>query len=128
VSRRTDYKWLARYRAFGAVGHEALGQRPRIRRYHRSPRRWDGRLREPEYAGDAQVRRVRANGEIKVERQTRLPQRPRTGIRGLSGEPVGLWPAEEAATTSGTARSALPASITAAASPATTGRRHSLWI
>ena len=46
--------------------YEALGQRPPIRRYRRSPRPWDGRLREPEYAGDAQVRRVRANGEIKM--------------------------------------------------------------
>jgi transposase InsO family protein len=48
--------------------HEALGQRPPITAYRRSPRPWDGRLREPEYGSDVVVRRVRSttarsNGE-----------------------------------------------------------------
>ena len=45
--------------------HEALGPRPPITAYRRSPRPWDGRLREPGYGGDVEVRRVRSNGEIK---------------------------------------------------------------
>jgi hypothetical protein len=68
--------------------HEALGQRPPIHRYHRSPRRWDGRLREPEYAGDVQVRRVRTNGEIKWKGELIFLSET------LSGEPVGLRPVE----------------------------------
>jgi len=68
--------------------HEALGQRPPIRRYRRSPRRWDGRLREPEYAGDVQVRRVRTNGEIKWKGELVFLSET------LSGEPVGLRPVE----------------------------------
>ena len=64
--------------------HEALGQRPPIRRYRRSPRDWDGRLRQPEYAGDVQVRRVRANGEIKWKGALVFLSET------LSGEPVGL--------------------------------------
>lgn len=68
--------------------HEALGQRPPICRYRRSPRSWDGRLREPEYGGDVAVRRVRANGEIKWKGELVFLSEI------LSGEPVGLRPAE----------------------------------
>ena len=64
--------------------HEALGQRPPIRRYRRSPRRWDGRLREPEYAGDVRVRRVRSNGEVKWKGELVFLSET------LSGEPVGF--------------------------------------
>jgi putative transposase len=45
--------------------HEALGQTPPARSYAISPRRYSGRLREPEYPEAVHVRRVRAKGEIK---------------------------------------------------------------
>lgn len=45
--------------------HQALGNKPPARFYRPSLRRYSGRLREPEYAGDVDVRRVRNNGEIK---------------------------------------------------------------
>ena len=58
-----------------------------------------------------------------MARRPHLPQRnPDSANRSACGRP------REAATTSGTARSGLPASIIAAASRATTGRRQSLWI
>ena len=44
--------------------HEALGQRPPASLYRASPRKMPERLPEPDY-GDAAVRRVRHNGEIK---------------------------------------------------------------
>ncbi len=68
--------------------HEALGQRPPICRHRRSPRHWDGRLREPEYAGDAQVHRLRTNGQIKWKGELVFLSET------LSGEAVGLRPAE----------------------------------
>ena len=68
--------------------HEARAQRPPITAYRRSPRSWDGRLREPEYGVDAQVRRVRANGEIKWRGDLIFLSET------LIGEPVGLRPAE----------------------------------
>ena len=68
--------------------HEALGQRPPITAYRRSPRPWDGRLREPGYGGDVEVRRVRSNGEIKWQGDLVFLRET------LSGEPVGLRPAE----------------------------------
>jgi putative transposase len=64
--------------------HEALGQRPPITTYCRSPRSWDGRLREPEYGGEVEVRRVRSNGEIKWRGDLVFLSET------LSGEPVGL--------------------------------------
>ena len=45
--------------------HEALGLRPPASVFQPSPRTWSGQLREPEYAADHLVRRVRHNGEIK---------------------------------------------------------------
>lgn len=45
--------------------HEALAQKPPARFYCASPRRYSGRLREPDYPGSADVRRVRSRGEIK---------------------------------------------------------------
>jgi len=45
--------------------HEALGQTPPARRYQPSPRPLPKRLPEPEYPREADVRRVRSNGEIK---------------------------------------------------------------
>lgn len=45
--------------------HEALGQTPPNRFYQPSPRAMPDRVPEPDYPADAQVRRVRSNGEIK---------------------------------------------------------------
>jgi transposase InsO family protein len=64
--------------------HEALGQVPPASLYRPSPRRYDGRLREPEYEAGCEVRRVRSNGEIKWGGE-------RVFISSaLIGEPVGL--------------------------------------
>lgn len=63
--------------------HAALGQTPPGQHYVRSPRRYSGRLREPEYASDFAVRRVRGSGEIKW-RGTQIFL-----SEVLSGEPVG---------------------------------------
>ena len=45
--------------------HEALGQTVPAQHYQPPTRPYSGRLREPEYPADHQVRRVRHNGEIK---------------------------------------------------------------
>jgi len=45
--------------------HEALGQMPPDRFYRQSPRPMPDKVPEPDYPADAQVRRVRSNGEIK---------------------------------------------------------------
>jgi transposase InsO family protein len=45
--------------------HEALGQTPPVQHFAASDRRYNGRLREPEYQEGIEVRRVRHNGEIK---------------------------------------------------------------
>lgn len=45
--------------------HEALGQRPPAQLYRKSMRQMPTRTPEPDYPDGAQVRRVRANGEIK---------------------------------------------------------------
>jgi transposase InsO family protein len=44
--------------------HEALGQRPPIELYARSPRAMPEQVEDPWYDADHQVRRVRSNGEI----------------------------------------------------------------
>lgn len=45
--------------------HQALGQTPPARHYQPSPRRLPRRLPEPAYPREADIRRVRSNGEIK---------------------------------------------------------------
>jgi transposase InsO family protein len=45
--------------------HEALGQTPPAAHFHPPARPYSGRPREPEYAGDQVVRRVRSTGQIK---------------------------------------------------------------
>ena len=45
--------------------HEALGLDTPAKHYQPSSRIYSGRLREPDYAADHDVRRVRSNGEIK---------------------------------------------------------------
>jgi transposase InsO family protein len=64
--------------------HEALGQTPPAQHYQPSSRAYSGRLREPEYASDHEVRRVRHTGEIKWQGQLVF-----IGA-ALVGEPVGL--------------------------------------
>ena len=69
--------------------HEALGQTPPAEHYQPSPRLYSGRLREPDYADDWRVRRVRHSGEIKWRGR---------GIyisESLVGEAVGLAERED---------------------------------
>jgi len=61
---------IARFNSFLRIyneerPHAALNNKTPIEHYAPSPRRWDGVLRDPEYHCDAEVRRVRHNGEIK---------------------------------------------------------------
>jgi putative transposase len=80
---------LDRFRAFQRLyneerPHEALANETPADCYQVSPRRFDGVLREPDYADDEEVRRVRSNGEIKW-------QGKRIYIStALVGEPIGL--------------------------------------
>lgn len=70
--------------------HEALGQIPPTRIYRPSPRRYSGRLREPEYGGDVEVRRVRSRGEIKWRGNSIYVG------EALAGEPVALEEIDDA--------------------------------
>ncbi len=64
--------------------HAALDNDTPAEHYARSPRRWHGVLREPEYPLAHQVRRVRHNGAIRWQGgEVYLNQ-------ALTGEPVGL--------------------------------------
>lgn len=64
--------------------HEALDMATPASCYQASPRLYSGRLVSPEYDGDAEVRRVRQNGEIKWNGE-------RVYIsEALVGEPIGL--------------------------------------
>ena len=64
--------------------HQALDNATPAERYQASPRRFDGILREPDYENDRMVRRVRHNGEIKLNGNMIY-------ISGaLIGEPIGL--------------------------------------
>jgi len=67
--------------------HQALDNATPADRYQVSPRRFNGILRSPEYA-DQEVRRVRHNGDIKLDGKTIYLS------QALSGEPVGLAEAE----------------------------------
>lgn len=64
--------------------HEALGQTTPAEHYTASDRRYSGRLREPEYPTDHEVRRVRSNGEIKWQGSFVFLG------EALIGEPVGI--------------------------------------
>ena len=80
---------LGRFRDFQRVynedrPHAALGNATPAEYYGRSPRRWDGILREPEYPDEAAVRRVHRNGAIRWRgAEIYLTE-------ALVGEPVGL--------------------------------------
>lgn len=63
--------------------HQALDNATPAERYQPSTRRFDGILRSPEY-GDRDVRRVRRNGEIKLDGRFIYI------TAALAGEPVGL--------------------------------------
>jgi transposase InsO family protein len=64
--------------------HQALGNATPADRYQASSRRFDGILREPEYGNDQEVRRVRHNGEIKLDGNMIFIS------AALVGEPIGL--------------------------------------
>jgi putative transposase len=80
---------LGRFRDFQCLyneqrPHAALGNTTPAEHYRRSPRRWDGILREPEYPADAVLRRVHRNGAIRWRgAEIYLSE-------ALIGEPVGL--------------------------------------
>src|SRR5213080_687751 len=67
--------------------HQALDNTTPAERYQVSPRRFDGILRSPEY-DDQDVRRVRHNGEIKLDGKFVYVN------AALAGEPVGLVQSE----------------------------------
>jgi len=71
--------------------HEALGQTPPADHYRPSARSYGGRLRQPDYAADWPVRRVRHSGEIKWRGRTLYIS------ESLAGEPVGLQESEDGA-------------------------------
>jgi Integrase core domain len=62
--------------------HQALGNATPADHYTPSPRRFDGILREPEYGGECEVRRVRHNGDIRWRNRTIYVN------QALVGEPV----------------------------------------
>jgi transposase InsO family protein len=64
--------------------HQSLDNATPAQRYAASPRRFDGILREPNYPGDHDVRRVRHNGEIRWNGETIYIS------EALVGEPIGL--------------------------------------
>ena len=64
--------------------HEALGQEPPARHYQPSRREYPVRISSPEYSSEAQVRRVRSNGQIKWQGDRIYLSET------LVGEPVGL--------------------------------------
>lgn len=64
--------------------HQALGQTPPASFYNPSPRSMPDKLPQPDYPSDRTIRRVRSNGEIKIE--GRLVQI----CSALKGEPVAL--------------------------------------
>jgi transposase InsO family protein len=64
--------------------HEALGQTPPAQHYVCASRRYTGRLRQPDYADDFAVRKVRLNGEIKWKGELVFVSTV------LTGEPVGI--------------------------------------
>jgi len=72
--------------------HEALGQIPPGRVYEASPRRWDGRVPEPEYPGHWEVRRVRTRGDIKWRGRRHFLSETLVGERvGLFESGDGVW-------------------------------------
>src|SRR6202166_990681 len=86
---RTLREQSGRFRSFQVLyneerPHAALGNDTPADHYIVSPRRFDGVLREPNYAADCAVRRVRHNGEIRWRNCTIYISGP------LTGEPIGI--------------------------------------
>ena len=69
--------------------HEALRQKTPFSVHRKGPRPYPARVREPEYPEEAEVRRVRINGEIKWQGDTVFL------TTALRGEPVGLVQEDE---------------------------------
>lgn len=69
--------------------HEALGQTPPAKHYTPSARDYPGRLEDPPYAADFELRRVRSNGEIKWQGELVF-----IGA-ALTGEVIGLIETED---------------------------------
>jgi transposase len=69
--------------------HEALNQDTPAQHYHSSPRPYPGKIEEPCYAADLQVRRVRSNGEIKWAGEHIFISQV------LTGEPVAIAETED---------------------------------
>lgn len=69
--------------------HQALGQKPPATCYQASPRQYPERIREVEYAGDWQVRRVSPAGQMRWEGEYVFVG------HALAGEPIGLEQVEE---------------------------------
>ena len=69
--------------------HEALGQSPPADHYTSSGRSYSGRLTEPEYPTDHEVRRVRTTGQIKWKGNLVFLG------EALTGEPVGIEETED---------------------------------
>ena len=90
-SLRKQGHWFAAFQTYYNTErpHEALGQTPSAEHYQASSRLYSGRLHEPNYADDWQVRRVRHSGEIKWRsRGTYIS-------KSLVGETVGLAECED---------------------------------
>jgi len=73
----------------GERPHEALGQTPPAEHYQKSLRPMPDRWPEPDYPGEAAVRRVRHNGEIKWNGQMIYI------AQSLAGEPVAVEESED---------------------------------
>ena len=71
--------------------HEALVQQTPAANYSNSPRLYRERLREVEYPGDWQVRRVSVNGQMRWRGDSVFV------AHALEGQPVGLEPVAEGA-------------------------------
>jgi transposase InsO family protein len=95
-SRREQLKRLREFQRFynEERPHQALDNATPAECYHPSPRRFDGVLREPDYDDDRNVRRVRRNGEIKLNGNMIYIS------SALVGEPIGLAEDEDGWTVS----------------------------
>jgi len=88
---------LDRFRRFQRVynderPHAALANATPAEHYAASPRRWDGVLREPDYADGESVRRVRHNGTIRWQGGELYISQALTGEAvGLGEQPEGGW-------------------------------------
>src|SRR5262249_13804793 len=78
---RREYNWER--------PHEALGQKTPASCYHASPRNYPARIREPEYGGSLQVRRVGLRGAFSWKHEFVFLS------EALTGERIGLEAVDE---------------------------------